>query len=869
MAFARYLVHVFLAVVLAALPTVVAWDFGGVFAWTWWALSGVVLLAVVAATLGRSGTMAMGTDRRFAGAASDTGSAGRRQRWIQGTLAVWPLLFLLSLVAWAAFQSLTLPPAVVSVLSPGAAEAHLQWGNEGELGDGLVGDGVAGEEVAGEEVAGEEVAGDGVAGDGVAGDGVAGDGLAGEETSGARAAISVSPHRSEVYAARAMILAGLAWATWVVARHATLAVFLTVGLALAGAVHAGIGFYQQAEQPKVVFGGAERVGNPFGCFVNRNHAGALMNLGVAAALGLVLASRTGRGRAKPARRASVFRPAVGPSEEPESRLGVSGANRIGGLSPSWQTAVWIGGLVVLVVAAAGVVWCGSRGALLGMAAGASAVVLVVVPTRSLARLIAGGGLLLVAAFAVGESFDVRTESIERLAESGRTDFSQEGRWDHWSDAWRASLAYLPSGCGMGAYRYGYLPFQQRGSGNWALDADNQWLQWWVEGGLVVALLAVFAAAMAVMTLSRLVSSRRPWTDHALGIAGAYALAAIGVSQTFDFALMMSSVAAGAVILSSTAAARGVAWESQGRPASRRSVKLIAAGLMIPGLFWANRVTLDDARAEALVQAGDRLRGDAAEPERWSELADRLKQRLDQSPDDERLWMEYVQVQLQLFRIAETTARVIQTRQPAATVYADTRPERLRRQAYSPTDDGLQDPRRATKLQPASRRSAEHLRIATDALRSAVRSSPLSDQPRWSMLALDFAPSADWDSSRVWDQLFQLRNRRADSMRRLALLADQMGDRDRQQAALRQQLVVDPRSLKAVCRLVQQQGDRLDLAQIIPQDRQLVLQAVAWWLDNDRDRLSSQAELLRRAAEYLRLPISPWERELKGRLGVGR
>src|SRR5690606_36660235 len=74
--------------------------------------------------------------------------------------------------------------------------------------------------------------------------------------------------------------------------------WLLIALALTGALHAGLGLYQLATRPEATVWGLQSQygGKPFGAFINRSNAAVMLNLGLAASLGVIawrLAALTG------------------------------------------------------------------------------------------------------------------------------------------------------------------------------------------------------------------------------------------------------------------------------------------------------------------------------------------------------------------------------------------------------------------------------------------------------------------------------------------------------------------------------------------------------------------------------------------------
>ena len=211
------------AVSLALLPIVVALDYGGVLHWTQYMSSQAVFWIVVVAILGCGLTGTWGT---------------LRQHQLMLPLLLW--------LGFALFQTVSLPPAAVRVLSSASANAYTDWINPYLL-------------------APERLT---------------------------SFPISIARQDSVHGCAILGVIIAIAWASSVLyterSKIATLLVILSLGVSL----HAGIGAWRLA------FPESEAVSREFGTYVNRNNAALLLNLGLGVSLGLVAWRLTAlRGRA--------------------------------------------------------------------------------------------------------------------------------------------------------------------------------------------------------------------------------------------------------------------------------------------------------------------------------------------------------------------------------------------------------------------------------------------------------------------------------------------------------------------------------------------------------------------------------------------
>jgi O-antigen ligase/tetratricopeptide (TPR) repeat protein len=228
-------------------------------------------------------------------------------------------------------------------------------------------------------------------------------------------------------------------------------------------------------------------GQPFGAFVNRNHAADYLNLCLAAGAGLLwLGIRTSPGEWWfGSSRAREF-----PSEP-----------RI-----STRTVVVTLGLAAVVL---GVVGTLSRG---GLLAGATALVCLLATSlgrrdRRQAATVLGLALGIGLTASVGAG--VWQLAQGRLEQMWFDPFSSDGRWDHWRDMAVGFQDYWPTGAGLGTYRQAARPYQTHTRAAMYWNADNQYLEYLIEGGIVAAVLMVAAIIVAVMFCVRLFQADNP------------------------------------------------------------------------------------------------------------------------------------------------------------------------------------------------------------------------------------------------------------------------------------------------------------------------------------------------------------------------
>ncbi len=354
------------------------------------------------------------------------------------------------------------------------------------------------------------------------------------------ASISVSPSRT-----LSVCLIPILFATFCVASVCTfnsknrLAVAL-FALAIFGAAISFIGIAGRIRPDNNHMVQAQNeVVQSFSTFVNRNNAALYLNLSIAATLGcLVWRYRQQR----------QLRPWDDRFDFDSATLLEAAQQRIRQFINCMDTPIiFLLGVSGLILA--GICISGSRGGMLGVAAGVVAAAILAVSQRQTKFFLATAGtamVLLFAVLALAGAFDQVSNRTSSLVEE---DFSETARWQHWRDALPAVWRYLPAGAGLGAYRYAYLPYQQHSPGVWFQNADNLYLEMMVEGGLWLPLLLILGTIVLLAALRRLANVKDSTTATAVTFAGSYLIASLGVSQFFDFgALLPANYLTAAVLL---------------------------------------------------------------------------------------------------------------------------------------------------------------------------------------------------------------------------------------------------------------------------------------------------------------------------------
>lgn len=595
------------------------------------------------------------------GLTDSTASSGLRQHAL--------LLPLGGLVLWACFQSSTMPSGIVAWLSPGSYAAYTQWL-----------DGFGGESAAGES---------------------------------ASLSISVSPYDTAHVASVIALLLSLCWTASVVFHARSRLKMLLSAIAIAGASVAILGLYRKLD-PNADLWIFQAKPNAFGGFVNRNNAALMLNLGLAASLGLLSW-----------RMMALHQIEV---DAPEFEF-----NDLFALISDRESLV---GLLSGTTCIAGLLVNGSRGGLVAAMFGMIVAFGYVRPRRGLISLPV---LMVVMAISVAiliMPMNLNLETLQRwevFSQEADT-LQNDGRILHWQDGWRAAKTYLPGGAGISAYAYAYLPYQDVSPGSWFEHADNLWLETLVETGVIGLAVGAWILAILLISLNRLSVSVDP-LDQGLRVAGWYAIAAIIVSQFFDYGLALPANLIAALLLGSAIVSRDIAnggsvgMVSSFLPARSKVWDRVATTMLAVGVIAVAAVALPRLRQDAITDSLlSRLNKEYANwklnPDALAKMEDVLQERhaADTSP---LLLTRMSTVQRDRAHLAET--REWRPQSPAETreIYEQT-DLRSRQLTYPPAVSGLRR---------ESLPSWDHYSNAWKTSLETLQICPLAQEPRGSLLRL--------------------------------------------------------------------------------------------------------------------------------------
>ena len=283
--------------------------------------------------------------------------------------------------------------------------------------------------------------------------------------------------------------------------------FLFLALTANGVILSLFGMIQKFRWNGAIYGvyQLEHGGQPFASFVNRNNASAYLLVCLAAGVGLMGSCFWGRNR-----------------QDYYRLTDRSGENRL-----------LIGFSLILI--AAGIVASLSRSGILS--ATLAAIVILAIAYRS------GKAILVSVVFLAGLSalavwFGWGSELFTRFAVLRDISLEEIARVQHWKSTWPAIKDFGLLGSGLGTYSMVNRPYQPHENYGWFVNADNQYVEWLLELGVIGFSLLVAAIACLFQLTGKLLSSPRTIAGfrYSLGITVLFLLTSQMVHAIFDFGI---------------------------------------------------------------------------------------------------------------------------------------------------------------------------------------------------------------------------------------------------------------------------------------------------------------------------------------------
>lgn len=576
----------------------------------------------------------------------------------------------------------------------------------------------------------------------------------------------------------------------------------------------------------------------FANFVNRNNAALFLNYTAAVSLGLLawrLATVSGHEFDEDDFELNDMFSLIGESESMVAALG-------------------------LLASIAGLLICGSRGGLVAMIAG----------------LLLGFGwihrrrgrrqvLVVAVAFVTGlilllAPLQINLRSLNRFEGFVSADFSTltlDGRWTHWKDGLSAAWGYFPLGSGAGTYGTAHLPYLEHGGSALFLHADNLWLEWLVEFGLVGILVLATILIMAISALQKLTQSSDP-LDHGIRVTGWYMLAATLVSQLFDFGLLMPAnfivlILTFAIVFHRASEQTSVQLtpKTSTAPSSkpfiglgvyasklqltrigssgRNRIAIILASTILLSTFAASNRLRQDAIVESVVMAVEQPNLNVyPEPQILARNAEKLRLASANSP---RIAVTLVGVEMALGRVADTLAENPVSLAEGLAIYQSTAPlARRLTPGFRKNDNASNSANEASIAPQVSNLGVEHYESALQSLGNALVTSPLSILARRYAIFLDFYHGNAQVSTAAIGQLRENYRNQPNSLLWLARVAAASGKHEAAADMLRETLSNSIFSTQYALNIISKYP-QIPISRALPDSPVVFLRCAPWLIQN--------------------------------------
>lgn len=521
----------------------------------------------------------------------------------------------------------------------------------------------------------------------------------------------------------------------------------------------------------------------FGPFVNRNNGAGYLVMCFAAGMGLLL-----------------LRVAERPADESRESGVRSALRRIDGSV--------IGSAAALALILAAIAASLSRGAVLALGAGVSAVLVSVFLQQGFRLAAFVGPLLLLAATGLLGSVGVLDDVDRRLETlSDLPRLLQDGRVKNWEAGWTAAPHFLRAGSGLGTYRFAYRPFQDHPADERFNYPENVFLQTLVEAGLpglTLLLLGLGTAASGTLRLCRSADSTR----RILGLVGVFLLTSVSVQGCLDNGfylpanMLLLATLLGLVCGSATQTAEAATedWKFRPRGAWSDWLHSRAAAVMLVALTWSlGEFSAAAPGAEMLYKTrayADRMA--LSREELDSDLVG-LEQTIRRRPNDVELRRRAAEAYISLYRL-EAIDELRRTHPGAASQVLEnvaSLPVLFAAAARAEQGGDLAS-LDALRWQPAVTR---HLRPALTHLQLGVATTPADAESQLYLAELEFLVANPSHSGPRFDFVAELAKGRPSLLLRLGVDQLSLGHKPNGFAVLRRTWSLDPAAARPIIEAV--------------------------------------------------------------------
>lgn len=332
--------------------------------------------------------------------------------------------------------------------------------------------------------------------------------------------VSISTSDSLHAVAVLSMLIPLSWVSAMIFQSRRRMIWLLSAVAISGTMVSAVGIVRLAFPNLPLFdffANSTPANTSFGPFVNRNNAALMLNIGLAASLGLLSWRLTALTGQEVDDETFEFNDLLSLIGDRASTIGILGA------------ACCLAGLLI----------GGSRSGLGAALVGTLLAFGWIRTRRGLSAIPVVGITIGVAVLILVIPLQLDFESIKRLKviNTNTETILNNGRFEHWPAGWETAMAHLPAGAGLSTYAYAYLPHQKEGAFEWFHHADNLWLELFVEQGIPGLLICLSVTGIFIWALLSMSRSHDP-LDQGIRTTGWFLLGAILFSQSFDFGLII-------------------------------------------------------------------------------------------------------------------------------------------------------------------------------------------------------------------------------------------------------------------------------------------------------------------------------------------
>ncbi len=561
-------------------------------------------------------------------------------------------------------------------------------------------------------------------------------------------------------------------------------------------------------------------GLPFGPFVNRNNAGGYLILCLAAAIGLAVWI-SGR-----LRHSLLVNSADAPYDDVNRRASPRTA-----YSWSLQTfldARFLTAFTLVALLLAGVLISMSRGAMLATVVAAVLTFVAVWVFRRGSVPVGWAAVAVLLTIPLVSWVGLTGDIKGRLATLLDGDLVSKGRVPLWNDSMLAIADFWQAGSGLGTFRYVYPQYQERIADKWFYHAENQYLEAFIEGGLVGLSLMLILLALITWAALRILHRDNDMRAVALAVGGTFAIAGQAVAACFDFGLYIPSntilfaVLCGALAGRATQLKLAQCSASQRFPVARWWAAATIAALLA-GSAWGMSELKRDRQVEAALRA-TRLANatsDLSIP-RLDEHIGQLNEAVVAAAEDADLHKTLAELYIQLYR-----ARTLRDLQSKTSLAADApqlqhlaSPLVVHQRAHMLARTGMHEELDKQRSLPAV---AECLLPALRHLARVREACPLLPEVHRGIAQLIWVAAEPWSDKTHVDRVRQLAPGDADLLYICGLLDLHAGRLDAALASWKQCLTLTPRYLDEVLAMV----DRTltvdgTIEKVLPDSPQLLL-----------------------------------------------